>query len=157
MEQLKCIWCGRERDSLKEIEALYANFYGFRPTLQRFTVCSLDCERRFLKYTDRFNRYGKFVVIPEIAAFFLALISIFVAPFIYPSLSSPRVWGSLLMLIGLLELAVPMRGMEISAHIFMRWPGIRHAGVQGMYRRARTLGSVIFLGGLAVFLWWPWK
>jgi len=154
MTQEKCIWCGRREGSLREIEVSLADRFGFHPKPKKFSVCSPPCEHNFQKYAAHYNRYGKLVYTAFLVLLVALLMTIILSPSI-PELNNPKIWGGLIILIGLLALTVPMAGAEPNWFypVGPIW-GIRHAGVRGFYWRARISGAVVLLVGIAVFFGW---
>lgn len=154
MEQQKCIWCGRREGSLREIEVIFADRFGFRPKPKGFLVCSPACESSFRKYADRYNRYRKLVYAAFLVLLVTLLLTLVLSPSV-PALANPKIWGGLIALIGLLALAAPMAGEEPN-WFYPVGPirGIRHAGVRGFYQRARISGAVVLLVGIAIFMGW---
>jgi len=159
MTQKKCIWCNRQGDSLTEIEVALIKSWRGRLAPDKFSVCSPECRQKFLDYVELYNRYGRVVGAVNLLLVIALLLSVLVAPFVYPALFAPKIWGGLLMLLGLLMLISPVVGGLEPAVPFpiARMPGFRHEGVRRLYWRVRIIGVVVLLIGLAVFLWWPWE
>lgn len=158
MEQReKCIWCNRKSEDLQEVTvAVRRKPWNRFPVTDTFSVCSPECRQKFLNYVALYNRYGWIVLVLNFLLILALLASLLIAPSYYPGLSGPKAVGVIIMLLGFLFLVSPvLEGPEpVVPFPIARGPGFKHEGVRRMYWRARILGIVLLLLGLAFFLGW---
>jgi hypothetical protein len=135
---LKCAWCNKENEQIKQIKVLTKK--GFGPNLQETTyfVC-LEHEQKFRKFYDRVRRY---------ALLFIGLSAISLLGLIVSALlaNNNYLFGYLLIasfaFIGLVFIIFPFATPET----------IEMVGVAKSIRLVRIIGTVIFAIGATVLV-----